>query len=132
MRDVLVTRGPSGRVTEVRIKTGSGVRTLMSQDFRRALDLRSTWFNLRVLNLQVQKGRALASGGKPVALTGFVRSVAKVSLEAQVNGGAWRPVQRIRPRANGRFTVTVRPTRTTSYRLATPSGAGAAVTVRAR
>jgi hypothetical protein len=102
----------------------------MSQDFRRALDLRSTWFSWRVLSLRVQKGRALASGGKPVVLTGFVRGVARVWLEQQVNGGTWQTVRRLRPQANGRFTATVKPVRTTSYRLRTGSGAGATITIR--
>jgi hypothetical protein len=35
-------------------------------------------------------------------------------------------------RPDGRFTITVTPRRTTSYRLATPKVAGGAVTVRAR
>jgi hypothetical protein len=103
----------------------------MSQDFRRALDLRSTWFSWRVLNLRVQKSRALASGGKAVALTGFVRGVSRVWLDRQVNGGSWQTVRRLKPRANGRFTATVKPMRTTSYRLRTGAGAGAAITVRA-
>jgi stage II sporulation protein D len=130
--DVRLERGPSGRVTSVRVHTGSGTREVLSQDFRRALDLRSTWFHWRVLSLRVKGGRALASGAKPVVLTGFVRGAAKVELEQQVGGGPWRRVTRLRPAANGRFTATVRPTGTTSYRLATPSGAGALVTVKKR
>jgi hypothetical protein len=35
----------------------------------------------------------------------------------------------VRVRPNGRFMVTVAPKRATSYRLSTPLGAGAAVTV---
>jgi stage II sporulation protein D len=132
VRDVRLDRGPSGRVQKVRILTASGTRTLLSQDFRRALDLRSTWFQWRVLNLRAQKSRALLSGGKPVALTGFVRGVARVWLERQVNGGAWQTVRRLRPKADGRFTATVTAARTTSYRLRTESGAGAAITVRSR
>ena len=132
VRDVLLTRGPSGRVTDVKVKAVGGTRTLLSQDFRRALELRSTWFNLRVLDLQVKDARALASAGRPVVLTGFVRGLGKLRLEQQVNGGAWRTVRRVKARPNGRFTLTVRPKRTTSYRLASQAGAGAVVTVRAR
>jgi stage II sporulation protein D len=132
LRDVRLVRGPSGRVREVVLVTGSGTRRLLSQDFRRALDLRSTWFDWRVLDLRVRKGRALASGGRPVVLTGFVRGVARVWLDERVGAGEWRPVRRLRPTAQGRFTATVRPQRTTTYRLRTGSGAGAAVTVRPR
>ena len=130
VRDVLITRGPSGRVTSVRVKLAGGTRTMLSQDFRRALDLRSTWFNFRVLQLQVQRGRALASAGRPVVLTGFARGLGKLRLEQQVNGGAWQTVRRVRTRPDGRFTLTVGPKRTTSYRLAGAAGSGAAVTVR--
>lgn len=128
VRDLLLARGPSGRVTSVKVKVPQGTRTLLSQDFRRALDLRSTWFNVRVLNLDPPLQRALA--GRPVALTGFVRGLADVRLEQQVNGGAWTTVRAVRPRPDGRFVVTVQPRRTTSYRLATPVAAGAVVTVR--
>ena len=130
VRDVLLARGPSGRVTSVKLRLAGGTRTMLSQDFRRALDLRSTWFNLRVLQLEVQKGRALASAGRPVVLKGFARGLGKLRLEQQVNGGSWRAVKRVRTRPDGRFTMTVTPKRTTSYRLAGASGSGAAVTVR--
>ena len=130
VRDLLVGRGPSGRVTEVKLKVRSGVRVIESQEFRRALDLRSTWFNVRVLNLDPPLDRALAN--RPMPLRGFVRGLGKVRLEQQVNGGTWTAVKPVRPRADGRFTVTVRPKRTTSYRLATPAGAGGSVTVEPR
>lgn len=130
VRDLLVDRGPSGRVTEVKLKVASGMRVIESQDFRRALDLRSTWFNVRVLNLDPPLARALAN--RPVQLHGFVRGLAKVRLEQQVNGGTWTTVRPVRTRPDGRFTVTVSPRRTTSYRLATPSAAGGAITVQPR
>jgi len=103
---------------------------MLSQDFRRALDLRSTWFNVRVLNLDGPLERAL--GNRPVKLRGFVRGLTRVRLEQQVNGGTWTTVRPVRTRPNGRFTITVSPRRTTSYRLATPKAAGGAVTVKLR
>jgi stage II sporulation protein D len=132
VRDLIATRGPSGRVAELRLKLRTGARTMLSQDFRRALDLRSTWFSVRVLELDAAPSRGLASKGLPTVLTGFVRGLGKVRLEQQVNGGTWKTVRRIRTRPNGRFRVSVSPRRTTSYRLATPAGAGAVVTIRSR
>jgi stage II sporulation protein D len=132
VRDLLAARGPSGRVTELTMKLGSGTRTMLSQEFRRALDLRSTWFTVRVLQLEAASGRGLAGNGGPTVLRGFVRGLGKVRLERQVNGGTWTTVRRIRTRPDGRFTVSVHLRRTTSFRLATPVGAGAAVTVRTR
>ncbi len=103
---------------------------MLSQDFRRALDLRSTWFSVRVLHLEAASGRGLANAGRPTVLRGFVRGLGKVRLERQVNGGTWKTVRRVGTRPDGRFTISVSPRRTTSYRLATPVSAGAAVTVK--
>ena len=131
VRDLVVTRGASGRATEVTIKGANGSRTMGSTDFRRALDLRSTWFTIRVLHLEERAaGRALAAAGRRVVLRGFLRGLRKVRLEQQVNGGAWTVVRRVRPRANGWFTVSVAPKQTTSYRLANHVAAGAAITVK--
>jgi stage II sporulation protein D len=130
LRDLVVVRGPSGRAVSVRLKGVRSTTGMLSQDFRRALDLRSTWFTIRVLNLDGPLERALAN--RPVKLRGFVRGLTKVRLEQQVNGGTWTTVRPVKARANGRFTVTVSPGRTTSYRLATPRAAGGAVTIRLR
>jgi stage II sporulation protein D len=132
VRDLIAARGPSGRVAEVKLKVRGGTRTMLSQDFRRALDLRSTWFSVRVLQLEAASGRGLAGAGRPTVLRGFVRGLGKVRLEQQVNGGTWRTVKQIARRPDGRFTVSVTPRRTTSYRLATRIAAGAAVTLRVR
>ena len=105
---------------------------MLAQDFRRALDLRSTWFSVRVLHLEAASGRVLAGSGRPTVLRGFVRGLGKIRLEQQVNGGTWATVKRVRARPDGRFTISVSPRRTTSYRLATPAAAGAAVTVKIR
>ncbi|NUT56430.1 MAG: SpoIID/LytB domain-containing protein [Thermoleophilia bacterium] len=130
LRDLLVVRGRSGRAVSVRLKGVRSTRTMLSQDFRRALDLRSTWFTVRVLNLDPPLERALAN--RPVKLRGFVRGLTKVRLEQQVAGGTWTTVRPVKTRADGRFTVTVTPRRATSYRLATRRAAGGAVTVKPR
>ena len=132
VRDLQVSRGTSGRVTKLRLKLRRGTRTMLAQDFRRALDLRSTWFSVRVLHLEAASGRVLAGSGRPTVLRGFVRGLGKIRLEQQVNGGTWATVKRVRARPDGRFTISVSPRRTTSYRLATPAAAGAAVTVKIR
>jgi stage II sporulation protein D len=130
VRDVLVDRAPSGRVSRVALQTPRGRRTVLAQDFRAELELRSTWFTVRVLNL-VGPGRRVASG-KPVQLRGFVRGLTNVRLQQRVGGDAWRTLRRVKTRANGRFSATVRPRGTTSYRLASPSGTGAVVTLKTR
>jgi stage II sporulation protein D len=133
VRDLLVTRGASGRATDVTIAGTAGARRMDPTEFRRALDLRSTWFTIRVLHLEGREAPAhasLAAAGRTVVLRGFLRGLRKVRLEQQVNGGAWTAVRRVRPRADGWFTVSVAPKRTTSYRLANHVAAGAAITVK--
>ena len=129
VRDVRVERTASGRVAEISI-VGNGLKRIEGQDFRRTLGLRSTWFSVRVLNLDPPERSAAAS--QELKLTGFVRGLTKVRLERQVNGGAWTTVRRIRTRPDGRFTTAVSPRRPTSYRLASPLVAGGAVTVHPR
>jgi stage II sporulation protein D len=133
VRDLVVTRGPSGRATEVTIESVGAPRRMDATDFRRALDLRSTWFTVRVLHLEQKPSprASLAAVGRTVVLHGFLRGLRKVRLEQQVAGGTWTTVRRVRPRANGWFTVKLAPKRTTSYRLANHVAAGAAITVKA-
>ena len=133
VRDLVVSRGASGRAVEVTIEGESGSRRMDATAFRRALDLRSTWFTVRVLHLEqkVAARASLAALRRPVVLRGFLRGLRKVRLEQQVAGGTWTAVRRVHPRADGWFTVSVTPKRTTSYRLANHVAAGAAVTVKA-
>ena len=130
VEDLLVERAPSGRVSRLELETTTGRRTILAQDFRELMGLRSTWFNVRVLRLDPHLSRALAA--RPIKLTGFVRGLSGVRLEQQVNGGAWSTVRPLGVRPDGRFTTTVRPQRTTSYRLAVAGAAGAAITVKLR
>ena len=129
VQDLRVRRAPSGRAAAVEVRTTNGSRVVLAQDFRATMELRSTWFTVRVLRLDPQP-RALAS--RPVTLTGFVRGLSKVRLQQQVNGGTWTTVQPVAVRADGRFAIVVRPQRTTSYRLATREAAGGAVTITVR
>jgi stage II sporulation protein D len=130
VRDLLVERTPSGRVATVEVESRTGMRRVDAQDFRRTLGLRSTWFSVRVLKLDPPLRRALAD--RTLRLSGFVRGLRRVRLEQQVKGGAWTRVRRVRPRVDGRFTVSVKPRVKTSYRLATRDVAGATITVAPR
>ena len=128
--DVRIERTASGRVAGVALKLKGATRRIEAQDFRRDLGLRSTWFNVRVLNLDPPLRRALAD--TEIELRGFVRGLRKVRLEQQIGGGTWTTVRPVRTRPDGRFTIVVEPKRTTSYRLASPDAAGGAITVRPR
>ena len=124
---------PPGCATEVTIKGANGVRRISGDDFRRALDLRSTWFSIRVLHLEEgEQPRARERADHRDAA--WVR--ARAGQGAARAAGQRRDVAdgRTRPAAGGRAVHGHRDgrRRTTSYRLATPVAAGAAVTVKAR
>jgi stage II sporulation protein D len=118
LTDVRTTVNPSARVS---IVTGVGTQgrvTLRGSDVRRMLDLRSTWFRVGVLALPLPtKPLAYGASGR---LTGTARGLAKVVLE-QRSGPTWRAVAQVQPVSGGAFSVTVRPTASTQYRLAAGS-----------
>jgi stage II sporulation protein D len=115
LTDVRTTVNRSARVSTVTGVGTLGQVTMRGSDVRRVLDLRSTWFRVGVLALPVPtKPIAFGSAGK---LTGTARGLAKVVLEQQ-SGATWRAVAQVQPVSGGAFTVTVRPTTTALYRLA--------------
>src|SRR5215204_4624666 len=124
--DVRTTVNASGRVPTVTGIGKVGDSSVRGTDFRRALDLRSTWFRIGVLALPTP-AKPLAYGGAG-KLSGTARGVAKPVLE-RLKGATWTPVASVQPQANGSFSATVRPTATTRYRLASGVARTAATTV---
>ena len=115
LTDVRTTVNGSARVSTVTGVGTLGQVTLRGSDVRRVLDLRSTWFRVGVLALPLPaKPLAYGSAGK---LTGTARGLAKVVLEQQ-SGSTWRSVAQVQPVSGGAFSVTVRPTTSSLYRLA--------------
>jgi SpoIID/LytB domain protein len=127
LRDIVVERDASGRAATVRLVGADSTRSMPGRDFARALGLRSTAFSIRVLSLRTPVRWAVH--GRPFPLAGFVRGLDRVRLQERSRSGAWRTVARVRPHSDGRFVATVRPRRTTCYRLAVPAAAGAEVRV---
>jgi SpoIID/LytB domain protein len=108
--------GASGHVTQVdAVGTKGGVK-LSGSAVRSALGLRSTWFTAGLLAL-VPPADPLAYGGSGT-LTGTVRGVGPVTLEQKAPDGTWQSASGVSPRADGTFTVSIRPSATTQYRLA--------------
>jgi SpoIID/LytB domain protein len=95
-----------------------------------ALGLRSTWFSVGVLSLQPPVPNAPVASGTRVRLSGVVRGVRGVVLQARSLGGPWKPVKSIVPPKTGAFHVAVKPKATTDYRLATAQDAAAYVRIR--
>ena len=59
----------------------------------------------------------------------MARGVKSVWLERRIGSKAWTRVRNLTPGADRRFTTTVRPRVTTSFRLGSPKGKGVAVRV---
>ncbi|MEP6910473.1 MAG: SpoIID/LytB domain-containing protein [Actinomycetota bacterium] len=117
LTDVRTTTGPSGRVQTVTAVGANGGESSMSgSDFRRALDLRSTWFRIGVLSL-APPDAPVTFGGR-ISLSGVARSLPAVKLEQRESGASWRPMRSIAPGPRGSVTVAARPRASTDYRLA--------------
>lgn len=115
LADVRTKVNPSARVTTLTGVGSLGEVSIRGSDARRGLGLRSTWFRVGVLALPAAQAPVPFGGaGK---LTGTARGVGKVVLEQRA-GTTWTAVTQIQPQANGTFSVTVRPTASTRYRLA--------------
>ncbi|MDQ3778841.1 MAG: SpoIID/LytB domain-containing protein, partial [Actinomycetota bacterium] len=117
--DVRTMVNPSARVDRVVGFGTQGEAAVKGGDLRRELGLRSTWFRIGVLAL-AQPARPHVWGGTS-RLAGIARDLPGAQLEQSVPGG-WRAVAPLRPRPDGAFSVAVRPSATSSYRV-TASGA---------
>jgi SpoIID/LytB domain protein len=132
--DVTVKRNSSKRVAHLSVTslahgsksnstpTGTAVASLLS--------LRSTWFSVGVLSLLPPSPNVAVSPGTSVTLTGTVRNVKKVVLQARPSGGKWAELEPVTPDpASGAISLDVTPTQTTDYRLATTAVAAAFVRI---
>jgi hypothetical protein len=114
--DLAATPGSDGRVHTFVVTGADGAQaTITGAQARTALDLDSTWFTASLLALQ--PGKNTTYGGT-LPLTGTVRGATGVTLESRVGTGAWQPAGAVTPDASGAFSVLVRPTQTTQFRLA--------------
>jgi hypothetical protein len=120
-------RGPSGRAVSVRLKGVRSTTSMLSQDFRRALDLRSTWFTIGVLALE--KPAAPLAFGSKLNLVAVARGMGKVTVEQRQAGEPWAAFSTVAPRSDGTLTVAVKPKVATRYRLSTEDVKSVAVRV---
>jgi hypothetical protein len=88
--------------------------------------LGSTDFDLRAMTLDNPRGETLYGGRALVH--GWLRGLGKSRLQELTDQG-WRTVARVRPTSTGRFTLSLRATRSTQLRLAYNGLAGDAVTL---
>jgi stage II sporulation protein D len=119
--------GPSGHVTQVDAVGTKGDVKVSGSAVRSVLGLRSTWFTAGWIAL-TPPVEPVAYGGS-ATLTGTVRGVGPVTLEQKAPNGSWQSVSAVSPRADGTFAVSIRPSTTTQYRLATGQVRAAVVQV---
>ena len=115
VRDVRTAINSSGRVTTLTALTANGERSFNATALRKLLGLRSTWFSVGVLSLAPPEGPV--TYGSTTRVAGVARGLGAVTLE-QRTSGTWQPLRAITPAGDGSFSVPVKPTVTTQYRLA--------------
>jgi stage II sporulation protein D len=127
--DLTTKANPSKRVATATI-TGAGDETwqVTGASIQQALGLRSTWFKATVLALQ-HPSQAVASGAK-LRLLGRARNATSPTLETRLPGEAWQTLRNLSPDSSGLFKVTLRPSATAYYRLATEDATGAPVRIK--
>jgi stage II sporulation protein D len=133
--DAIVTRNSSKRVAQLDLTTlvrGTATHTTPSGgSVAAALNLRSTWFGVGVLALLPPSPNVAVSPGATVTLTGTVRGVKNVVLQARPVGGAWTELDSVTPDpGTGAISLDVTPAATTDYRLATTAVAAAFVRIK--
>ena len=119
-----VEKSVSGRTgaLDVALASGGAVR-LSSRDVAERLRLRSPWFSVGELSLDVDRGCVLF--GRGVRLVAGVSGTGTAVLQRRVDGGPWLDV---RPLQRG-TSLPVQPRVTTQYRLTIPGVGGPTVSV---
>ena len=133
--DATVSRNPSKRVKTVKLTSlqrgTQRTSTVRGAALASAFALRSTWFSIGVLSLQAPAPNPALAPGTRVTLSGVVRGVHGVVVQARTSGGAWKQLRSVVPAAtSAAFHFAVKPKVTTQYRLATAQAAAAAVRIR--
>ena len=95
-------------------------------DVRSRLGLRSTMIRIGVLRLRRVPGPYLP--GTTVKIEGVARDVDEPVLQ-RLSGTTWVKAAKVVPKPDGSFSVTVKPTETTRYRLSAYALPGPTVTV---
>ncbi len=129
VKDVVVAPGTQGAPAQVVFTISVGrTATFRLTEVRARLALKSTTFRFGVLNLSAPLGAVKA--GAILKLDGVARNVEGAVLERRGVGGTWSSAAKVSPAPDGRFTASLKPSATSTYRLTTAGVGGLAVTVK--
>lgn len=106
---------PSGRLRTLAVQTTTGSEAVPASLVRTALGLRSTWLTIGVLRLDRPSGSLVF--GSSVRLSGISRGVASPVLASSADGAVWVQAGTLTREVDGSVSVTVKPVRTTRYRI---------------
>jgi len=126
--DAVGTVTPSGRLRSLAVLTTTGSEAVPASVVRTALGLRSTWLSIGVLRLDGPT-RPLVFGSS-VELSGISRGLASPFLAASPDGAVWATAGALSRAAGGAFAVTVKPVRTTRYRIEVEGATSSAMLVQ--
>jgi stage II sporulation protein D len=124
--DVQADLDSSGRIKTLNVTGSKGEISIAGGDLRKRLGMRSTWFTVGVLSLTAPSAPIVY--GSRGQLTGVARGLANAVLQ-QLDGSTWKDVAAAKAGKSGALTLTIKPTVTTRYRLATGKVSAAAVRV---
>lgn len=115
----------SGRIKVLTVVGTKSTLAVPGTKLRQLLGLQSTWFSVGVLSLSAP-AQAIVYGGRG-KLTGIARGLTEAVLQQRQPSG-WTEVGAVKPDKDGVLTMLVKPSVTTTYRLA--SGKAIAASVR--
>ncbi len=127
--DIAYVPGAPGKPAAVQLTTADGqTASARLSDVRARLGLKSTGFRLGTLRLDPP---AQPKGASPVVqLTGVAREVESPAIERRTTDGSWVTAKRLAPAADGTFSIKLRMSGTTVYRLTADGVSGPPLTVR--
>lgn len=123
VRDAVVVENSSGRAAMVRVLTVSGWRTVPAAVVVKKFKLGSNDFELSAMSLD---DPVAAEFGSVAQLHGWVRGLGKARVQELTSAG-WATISHIHPTPAGHFTVSLRASRSTQFRLAYNGLAGSPV-----
>lgn len=126
--DAIGTATPSGRLRSLSVQTTTGSEAIPASLVRTSLGLRSTWLSIGVLRLDRPSGQLVF--GSSVQLSGISRGLASPMLAASSDGVMWAPAGALAREVGGSVAVTVKPVRTTRYRIEVEGAASPALLVQ--